>query len=217
MKLYRPVGLAELALNFDSEMRAFPPRHCWNVSLAPLRGAFPFPPWTGGVVALCASQPPANFCETSGLGTAVQLGNPPALNIKDVTLDGFQIDHTNGSKTRDGRRFRFATKSFGAVRTLEGVPFDLRAGPPGEPGGLPDISRGLSAATPPEPVRITTGTPERCQIRSTSTPRTHCDESLAPLRGAFPFRRIPGVSPRCARLNPRLISARPPVSCRRAV
>jgi len=25
MKLYRPVGLAELALNFDSEMRAFPP------------------------------------------------------------------------------------------------------------------------------------------------------------------------------------------------
>src|SRR5437867_56739 len=26
MKLYRPVGLAELALIFDSEMRAFPPR-----------------------------------------------------------------------------------------------------------------------------------------------------------------------------------------------
>ena len=44
------------------------------------------------------------------------------------------------------------TKSFGAVRALKGVSCDLRAGAPGQPGGLPAFSRGLSAATPPEPV-----------------------------------------------------------------
>ena len=38
------------------------------------------------------------------------------------------------------------TKSFGAVRALEGVSFGLRTGVPGQPGGLPDISRGLSTA-----------------------------------------------------------------------
>ena len=46
-----------------------------------------------------------------------------------------------------------ATKSFGAMRALLGVSFDLRAGAPGQPGGLPEISRGLSAATPPVAAR----------------------------------------------------------------
>ena len=65
------------------------------------------------------------------------------------------------------------TKSFGAVRTLKGVSFDLRAGAPGQPGRLPDISRGLSAATPPEPVRKTSRTPEGCQNHSMFTSRNN--------------------------------------------
>ncbi len=57
------------------------------------------------------------------------------------------------------------TKSFCAVRALKGASFDLRAGAPGQPGGLPAISRGLSAATPPEPVPLTSRTPAGCQSR----------------------------------------------------
>src|SRR5262245_11003470 len=40
------------------------------------------------------------------------------------------------------------TKSFGAVRALKDVSPELRAHTGSQPGGLPDISRGLSAATP---------------------------------------------------------------------
>ena len=84
------------------------------------------------------------------------------------------------------------TKSFGAVRALKGVSFDLRAGAPGQPGGLPDISRGLSAATPPVTVHGTTRTLEGCQNRSTISLRLHRRESLAPLRGASTYRPLSG-------------------------
>src|SRR5688572_32368341 len=84
------------------------------------------------------------------------------------------------------------TKSFGAVRALRGVSFDLRAGALGQPEGLPDISRGLSAATPPEPVRKTARTPEGCQDRSTLASRNRSSKPLALLRGAFPFHTSSG-------------------------
>jgi hypothetical protein len=84
------------------------------------------------------------------------------------------------------------TKSFRAVPAFKGVSFDLRACAPGQPGGLPDISRGLSAATPPEPVRKTARIPEGCQNRSTLASRNGSSEPLAPLRGGFVFRASAG-------------------------
>ena len=72
---------------------------------------------------------------------------------------------------------------------------------PEQPEGLPEISRGLSAATPPVAFGITMhpeGVPE-----SFATGRTSfCD----PFRVVFVFRVSPGVSSRFALLNPRLIS-----------
>ena len=84
------------------------------------------------------------------------------------------------------------TKSFGAVRALKGVSFDLRAGDPGQPGGLPDISRGLSTATPPVAGRNAYRTPEGCQNRRASADSKHRREPPAPLQGAFPFRPLTG-------------------------
>src|SRR5688572_17867464 len=84
------------------------------------------------------------------------------------------------------------TKFFGAVRALKGVSFDLRPGVPHQPGGLPDISRGLSAATPPDPVRKMARIPEGCQNRSTLVSRNGSSEPLAPRRGVFPFHASSG-------------------------
>ena len=56
-------------------------------------------------------------------------------------------------------------KIFDALRALEDMSLELRAHAPGQPGGLPDISRGLSAATPPVPIRNRNRTPEGCQNR----------------------------------------------------
>jgi hypothetical protein len=104
------------------------------------------------------------------------------------------------------------TKSLGAVCALKGVSFDLRASASGQPGGLPEISRGLSAATPPENIRKTNCTPEGCKNnshinthrfereRASSTP-SGCISVLLALRG---YRR--------RRLYPRLISVNPPGS-----
>jgi hypothetical protein len=102
-----------------------------------------------------------------------------------------------------------ATKAFGGVRALKDAWFNLRAVPPGQPGGLPDISRGLSAATPPVAVRKRSRTPKGCQNFAFHSPN-HPPESLAPLRGAgHLFVGLPGVSSRSAFLNPRLISGSP--------
>ena len=57
------------------------------------------------------------------------------------------------------------TKSFGAVRALRGVSFDLQAGAPSQPGGLQDISRGLSNSDTPGTPSKTNRTPEGCQNR----------------------------------------------------
>jgi hypothetical protein len=84
------------------------------------------------------------------------------------------------------------TNSFGAVRALQGVSFDLWAGAPGQPGGLPEISRGLSAATPPERHPKTRRTPEGCQNRSVYPSSNHRRESLGPLRGAGHFCPLTG-------------------------
>ena len=69
-----------------------------------------------------------------------------------------------------------------------------------QPEGLPEISRGLSAATPPV-IRATVmhpgGVPE-----SSSLPDAFCDPSGV----VFHLRTLPGVSSRSALLNPRLIS-----------
>src|SRR6266542_759516 len=95
-----------------------------------------------------------------------------------------------------------ASKSFGAVRALHRVWFDLRADAPGQPGGLPEISRGLSAATPP----VTDGrirTPEGCQNRSTISPCLHRRGSLAPLRGAIISCALSGgIASRCSAQPP---------------
>jgi hypothetical protein len=83
-------------------------------------------------------------------------------------------------------------KSFGAVRALKGVSFDLRAGAPGQPGGLPAISRGLSAATPPEPVPPDAphpgGVPESPVVRALNQHR----ESPALHQGAFQLPLLTG-------------------------
>src|SRR5690349_19198773 len=91
------------------------------------------------------------------------------------------------------------TKSFGAVRVLKGVSFDLWARAHGQPEGLPDISRGLSAATPPESIRKTSRIPEGCQNRSMLVSRNGYSEPLAPLRGAFSFHAWSGGCRRAAR------------------
>src|SRR5579884_1114500 len=75
-------------------------------------------------------------------------------------------------------------------------PFSMQA------EGLPEISRGLSGATPPV-----------CAIKN-HPPRRGGRECkslfiLAPLQGASFFRLLPGVSLRVAPLNPRLISSTP--------
>src|SRR6218665_4060732 len=57
-------------------------------------------------------------------------------------------------------------------------------------GGLAEISRGLSVATPPDSVasnRHSEGVPENRVCRSTS-------QSLRPLQGRVRFVRLPGVS-----------------------
>jgi len=81
------------------------------------------------------------------------------------------------------------TESFGVVRMLKGVSFDLRAGDDGQPGGLPEISRGLRVATPPKLVRKTSRTPEGCQNH-----RAHVRAIMDPNLW-HPFR----VHPHCAR------------------
>src|SRR6266699_6914719 len=56
-----------------------------------------------------------------------------------------------------------------------------------QPGGLPDISRGLSATKPPEHGRETNRTLEGCQNSSAVLSRIHLLESLAPLRATSPL------------------------------
>ena len=60
-------------------------------------------------------------------------------------------------------RLTHVTKSFLAVRALRVVSFDLRAGAPSQPRGLPDISRGLSVSDTPGTPLGTNRTPEGCQ------------------------------------------------------
>ena len=57
------------------------------------------------------------------------------------------------------------TKSYCALRALKRVSSDLQAGAPTQPGGLPDISRGLSASDTPGMPSKTNRTPEGCQNR----------------------------------------------------
>ena len=151
----------------------FASRNRRDESLAPLRGAFPFHPLSGGVASLRLAQPPANFCETSGLEIAARRECRLVPLIDLAFLPRLQ--------------FTFVTKSFGAVRAFKGMSFDLRLGALGQAGGLPEISRGLSAATPPASVHKTSCTAKECENRSTFASRNRRDESLAPLRGAFPF------------------------------
>jgi hypothetical protein len=84
------------------------------------------------------------------------------------------------------------TKSFGAVRALKVGSFDLRAGAPGQPGGLPAISRGLSAATPPEPGPLTSRTPAGCQSRPVVRALNQHRESPALHQGAFQLPLLTG-------------------------
>src|SRR5881628_1742324 len=53
------------------------------------------------------------------------------------------------------------------AKSFRAVPALMDVGPAIQPGGLPDISRGLSAATPPVPIRNRNRTPEGCQNRLT--------------------------------------------------
>ena len=78
-------------------------------------------------------------------GENLRLGEP------DASFFSLQLTHV--------------TKSFGAMRALTGVSFDLRAGAPSQPRGLPDISRGLSASDTPGTPLGTNRTPEGCQNR----------------------------------------------------
>src|SRR5689334_12392527 len=78
---------------------------------------------------------------------------------------------------------KLGTRSFGR---------DLRAGAAGQPGGLPNISRGLSAAIPPELVRKTSRTPKGGQNRSLFTSRNYRPELLARLQGTSPYRSPSG-------------------------
>src|SRR5438034_735621 len=64
-------------------------------------------------------------------------------------------------------------KSFGAVRARKDVSFDQRADAPGQPGGLPDISRGLSASDIPGTPSKTNLTPEGWQNRAPIPCRRH--------------------------------------------
>ena len=52
----------------------------------------------------------------------------------------------------------------------------------GQPGGLPDSSRGLSVATPPDRATKRNRTPEGCQIRPTSDESFFPEHSLPPRR-----------------------------------
>ena len=58
----------------------------------------------------------------------------------------------------------------------------------GQPGGLPELSRGSSASDTPGTPSKRNRTPEGCQNLS----RDHPLESLAPLRGASPLRSLSG-------------------------
>jgi len=64
------------------------------------------------------------------------------------------------------------------------------AGP--QPGGLPEISRGLSASDTPGTPSNRNRTPEGCQNSSACLPRTQLLEPLAPFQGAFPLRWLSG-------------------------
>jgi hypothetical protein len=61
-----------------------------------------------------------------------------------------------------------------------------------QPGGLPDISRGLSASDTPGTPSNTHCTPVGCQNSSALLLRSQRRESLAPLRGASSSRRLSG-------------------------
>jgi len=86
-----------------------------------------------------------------------------------------------------------------------------------QPGGLPDISRGLSASDTPGTPSKTNRTLEGCQNSSVWPLRNQLLESLAPLQGASSLPPLSGVSPHSVRLNPRLMSAKPSGSLRHAI
>ena len=65
------------------------------------------------------------------------------------------------------------------------------AGQP-QPGGLPEISRGLSASDTPGTPSNRNRTPEGCHNSSACLPRGQLLESLAPFQGAFPLRWLSG-------------------------
>src|SRR2546425_7177443 len=80
-------------------------------------------------------------------------------------------------------------KLMGALLQLGSVTISVGAErASGQPGGLPDISRGLSASDTPGTPSERNRTPEGCQNLS----RDHLLESLAPLRGASPLRSLSG-------------------------
>ena len=64
-------------------------------------------------------------------------------------------------------------KIFDALRALEDMSLELRAHAPGQPGGLPDISRGLSASDTPGTPSKTNRTPEGWQNRAPIPYRRH--------------------------------------------
>src|SRR5262245_24093158 len=97
------------------------------------------------------------------------------------------------------------TKFCGAINALRGLSFELWARAPSQPGGLPDISRGLSVSDTPGTPSKTNRTPEGCQNSSELPSRSQRLESFAPLLGASPLRRLSrGVAS--------LRSARPPAN-----
>src|SRR5580765_3337642 len=99
------------------------------------------------------------------------------------------------------------TRSVGAERAL------------GQPGGLPDISRGLSASgtpgTPPTNGPHPGGVPKPTGHSQCVSPPFFCARFWHPTGVHPPCVGYSGVSPHSVRLNPRLISASPSGSFRR--
>ena len=95
-------------------------------------------------------------------------------------MDRAASGHSRGECARPSRFLELGPKP-----TTRGSNPPLVAGGLGpQPGGLPDGSRGLSEATPPDPAREVRCTPEGCQRRLS---RVVSPRALAPLRGAVPL------------------------------
>ena len=107
--------------------------------------------------------------------------------------DSFPAGSFSAPKARPSRFFSV----FGGIAVRQGT-ISVR-----QPGGLPELSRGLSTATPPVSA-VKPSTLKGCQKL-----RSH-RSALASLRDADARMRATGGVVACSLLNPRLISAIPP-------